>query len=152
MPWRHTRCINLKIGVSLPYSGFPGGSEGKESACNAGDPRSIPGLGRFPGEGNGNPLQYSCLEISHGQRSLAGYSPWGHKETGLSERQDWATHTFTFLPYNVVLVSAVQQSESVTWTYIPSPSWTALPTAPPHPSRSLRSTELSSLLFAAGSH
>ena len=85
MPWRHTPCINLKIGVSLPYSGFSGGSEGKESACNAGDPRSIPGLGRFPGEGNGNPLQYSCLEISHGQRSLAGYSPWGHKETGLSD-------------------------------------------------------------------
>ena len=41
---------------------FPGGSEGKASACNAGDPGSIPGLGRSPGEGNGNPLQYSCLE------------------------------------------------------------------------------------------
>ena len=42
--------------------GFPGSSEVKASACNAGDPGSIPGLGRFPGEGNGNPLQYSCLE------------------------------------------------------------------------------------------
>ena len=42
--------------------GFPGGSDRKESACNAGDPGSIPGLGRSPGEGNGNPLQYSCLE------------------------------------------------------------------------------------------
>jgi len=42
--------------------GFPGASDGKESACNAGDPSSIPGLGRSPGEGNGNPLQYSCLE------------------------------------------------------------------------------------------
>ena len=41
---------------------FPGGSEGKESACSAGDPGSIPGLGRSPGEGNDNPLQYSCLE------------------------------------------------------------------------------------------
>ena len=41
---------------------FPGGSDGKVSACNAGDPGSIPGLGRSPGEGNGNPLQYSCLE------------------------------------------------------------------------------------------
>ena len=41
---------------------FPGGSDGKASACNAGDPGSIPGLGRSPGEGNGNPLQYSCLE------------------------------------------------------------------------------------------
>ena len=44
--------------------GFPGGSDGKESACNAGDPGSIPGEGRFPGEGNGNLLQYSRLENS----------------------------------------------------------------------------------------
>ena len=44
------------------YTSFPGGSEGKAAACNAGDPGSIPGLGRSPGEGNGNPLQYSCLE------------------------------------------------------------------------------------------
>ena len=42
--------------------GFPGGSDGKESARNAGDPGSIPGSGRSPGEGNGNPLQYPCLE------------------------------------------------------------------------------------------
>ena len=41
---------------------FPGGSDGKESTCNVGDPSSIPGSGRPPGEGNGNPLQYSCLE------------------------------------------------------------------------------------------
>ena len=44
--------------------GFPGGSDSKESACVAGDPGSIPGLGKFPGVGNGNPLQYSCLENS----------------------------------------------------------------------------------------
>ena len=44
--------------------GFPGGSDGKESACNAEDPGSIPGLGRSLGEGNGNPLQYSYLENS----------------------------------------------------------------------------------------
>ena len=48
---------------------FPGGSDGQESACNAGDPGLIPGLGRSPGEGNGNPLQYSCLENPHGQRA-----------------------------------------------------------------------------------
>ena len=42
--------------------GFPGSSDGKESAYNVGDPGSVPGLGRFPGEGIGNPLQYSCLE------------------------------------------------------------------------------------------
>ena len=46
----------------MEFMGFPGGSEGKASACSAGDLRLIPGLGRSPGEGNGNPLQYSCLE------------------------------------------------------------------------------------------
>ena len=55
--------------------GFPGGSDGKESACNVGDLGSIHGLGRSPGGGHGNPLQYSCLENPHGQRSLVGYSP-----------------------------------------------------------------------------
>ena len=56
----------LKVGQKLPLStGFwasPGGSDDKESACNAGDPGSSPGLGRSPGERNGNPLQYSCLD------------------------------------------------------------------------------------------
>ena len=47
---------------SLISQSFPGGSDGKASAYNAGDPGLIPVLGRFPGEGNGNPLQYSCLE------------------------------------------------------------------------------------------
>ena len=46
------------------YVGFPGGSDGKEYACNDGDPGLIPGLGRPPGEGNGNSLQYSCLDDS----------------------------------------------------------------------------------------
>ena len=48
----------------MNISGFPSGSVDKEFACNAGDLGSIPGLGRSPGEGNGNPLQYSCLEKS----------------------------------------------------------------------------------------
>ena len=57
----------------------------KESACNVGDLGSIPELGRSPGGGHGNPLQYSCLKNPHGQRSLAGYSPWGHKESDMTE-------------------------------------------------------------------
>ena len=65
--------------------GFPGGSTSKESACNAGDLGSIPGLGRPPGGEHGNPLQYSCLENPHRQRSLAGYSPWGRKESDTPE-------------------------------------------------------------------
>ena len=60
--------------------GFPADSHGKELTCSVGDLGSTPGLGRFPGGGHGNPLQYSCLENPHGQRSLAGYSSWGHKE------------------------------------------------------------------------
>ena len=46
----------------MPTVGFPGGSDGKEYGCNMGDPGSIPGSGRSPGEGHGNPLQHSCLE------------------------------------------------------------------------------------------
>ena len=48
----------------MNFRGFPGDSDGKESAYDAGDPGSIPGLGRFPGKGNGYPLRYSCLENS----------------------------------------------------------------------------------------
>ena len=64
---------------------FPGGSDGKESACNVEDLGLIPGLGRSPGGGYSNPLQYSCLGKPHGQRSLAGYSPWGQKELDTTE-------------------------------------------------------------------
>ena len=53
----HSNCQGLVKGYELPCS-----SDGKESACNVGDPGSVPGLGRSPGEGNGNPIQYSCLE------------------------------------------------------------------------------------------
>ena len=53
----------------------------KRTACNAGDPVLIPRWGRSPGGGYDNPLQYSCVENPHGERSLAGYSSWGHKES-----------------------------------------------------------------------
>ena len=67
---------------------FPGGSDHKASAYNAyhvGDWGSIPGSGRSPGEGNGNPLQYSCLENPM-DGNLVGYSPWGHKESDTTEQ------------------------------------------------------------------
>ena len=60
----------------------------KNLPANAGDIRdtgSFPGLGRFPGGGHDNPLQYSCLENPHGQRSLEDYSPWGCKELDMTE-------------------------------------------------------------------
>ena len=73
-PTTETFCLY----VCIPM-GFSGSSAGKQSVCDMGDLSSIPGLGRSPGEGHGNPLQYSCLENPHGQRSLVGYPPWDHR-------------------------------------------------------------------------
>ena len=70
--------------------GLPGGSDNKDSACNSRDPGSIPGLGRSPGEGNGNPLQYSCLENSVD-------NPGRLQFMGLCRVEyDCTTNTFTF--------------------------------------------------------
>ena len=74
IPWRRDK---LPTPVCL---GFPGGSAGKESACNVGDLGLIPGLGRSPGEGKGYPLQFSGLE-----NSMDCISPWGHTESDTTE-------------------------------------------------------------------
>ena len=84
--------------------GFLGGSDGKELACNAGDLGLISELGRFPGGGQGNPLQYSCLENPHGQRSLVSYSPWGCKELDMAERLSTAQHYAVHLKPSAVSV------------------------------------------------
>ena len=78
--FRGLQSFSIK-GLQLVDEVFPSGSDGKESACNSGDLGSILELGRSPGGGHGNSLQYACLENPHGQRSLAGYCPWGHKES-----------------------------------------------------------------------
>ena len=92
------------------WLGLPGGSDGKESACNAGDPGSVPGSGGSPGEGNGNPLQYSCLENSmdrgswwatvfglQSQTRLSDYHYYyckcDHWLTGLLHLSFWGTST-----------------------------------------------------------
>ena len=80
IPWRRDR---LPTPVFL---GFPGGSDDKESICSAGNLGFFLRLGRSPGEEHGNPLQYSCLENPHAQRSLAGYGPWCRKELDTTER------------------------------------------------------------------
>ena len=67
--------------LNTKHVGFPGGSDSKESACNAGDPDSILGLGRSPGEGNGNPLQYSCLE------NPVDREPWWAAVHGVAKTQ-----------------------------------------------------------------
>ena len=77
-----------KMEECIQLSGLPRWLSGKESACNAEDSGSVPGSWRSPGEGNGNPLQYSCLGKSHGQRSLAGYSPWDHVELDMTSQQN----------------------------------------------------------------
>ena len=80
----------------------------KALVCNAGDPGSIPWLGRSPGEGNGNPLQYSCLENSmDGGYMDGGYSPWGHKESDMTECLHFHFHanfmsTFCRAFYNII--------------------------------------------------
>ena len=86
--------------------GFPGGSEIKASACNVGDLDLIPGLGRSPGGEHGNPLQYSCLENPHGQRSLVGYSLWGSRESDRTDQLSTAqqlTYSTEFKVYDKML-------------------------------------------------
>ena len=76
------------------FLGFSGGSDGKKSTCNVVGLCLIPGLGRSPGGGHGSPLQYSCLETPHGQRSLVGYSPWDCKGSDTAERLSAAQQLF----------------------------------------------------------
>ena len=89
--WGRTESDTTEVTWQLSMD-FPGGSDSKESACNVGDVGSIPGLGRSPGGGHGNPLQYPCLENPHGQRSLAAWGPWGCKELGRTKRLSTPQH------------------------------------------------------------
>ena len=93
--------------------GFPGGSEVKASAWNAGDQGSIPGSGRSPGEGNGNPLQLPGE--SHGRRSLVGYSLWGQKESDMTERLHFHFLSFqTMLEVMKIMVTSLKRSQACT--------------------------------------
>ena len=80
-----------------------GGSDGKESACIEGDLGLIHGSGRSPGGEHGNPLQYSCLENPHGQRSLASYNSWGHKELATIEQLSTNWNCFFFSPPRIII-------------------------------------------------
>ena len=74
---------------------FSGGTNNDEYTCNERGLGLTSELGRSPGGGHGKPLQYSCLENPHGQRSLTDYSPWGHKESDTTERLSTHTPIFT---------------------------------------------------------
>ena len=85
---------------------FPSGEDRKESAFNVQDPGSSPGSGRFPEEGNGNPLQYSCLENSMDRGAWWIYSPWDCKELNRTEQLSLSlkhTHTHTHAHTNTVI-------------------------------------------------
>ena len=81
-------------GYTFGSWGFPGGLDSKESTCNTRDLGSVPELGRSPGEGNGYPLQYSCLENPMVRGTLVGYSPWGCQESDTTERLTLSFHFF----------------------------------------------------------
>ena len=85
---------NVLLSYNINYEGFPGGSEVKASACNAGDLGSIPGSERSPGEGNGNPLQYSCLE-----NPMEGGAWWATVHRVAKSRTRLSDFTFTFMKF-----------------------------------------------------
>ena len=95
--WAHTRTHTIGHYLAIKWC-FPGGSEVKASACNAGDLGSIPGSGRFPGEGNGNPLQYSCLE------NPMGGGAWWATVHGVAKSQTWL-NDFTSLMKDILVAS-----------------------------------------------
>ena len=93
----------MEFGQSLTETwGFPGGSDGKESACNVGDLGSIPGLGRVPCRRAWQPTPAFLPGESHGQRSLAGCSPWVCKEADTTERLSTA-HSTTSAAINLLI-------------------------------------------------
>ena len=98
--------------------GFPGGSDGKESACNAGDPGSIPESGKSPGEENGNPLQYSCLENSMDRGAgLVIVHGVSKSQTRLSS---WHILGFVFSKLLLSIVSVVEMLSNDVLLHIPS--------------------------------
>ena len=84
--------------------------------CNLGDLGSIPGVGRSPGEAHGNPLQYSCLENPHGQRSLAGCSPWAHKEPDVTEQLGTEHRAFVLAANSCWILFFPQMTTCVTFS------------------------------------
>ena len=99
-------CVDKEVPFT-EHMGFPGGLDSK-SVC----PQCWrPGLGRSPGDGNGNPLQYYCRENPHEQRRLVGYSPWGHRESDRTERLTLTEHIAKVAFWKVMDFSWTHQYE-----------------------------------------
>ena len=92
------------------WVGFPGSSDGKESACSAGKWASVPGLGRSPGEGNGYPLQYSCFENSMDRGAW-----WAVVQGSKRVRHDWATDTSAMLPTGSIGGKEMWEEQGKIW-------------------------------------
>ena len=117
-------CSSMQLIVSIIYSlllpsrfplSFPYDSVSKISTCNVGDMGLISGLGWSPRREHGNPPQYSCLEHPHGQRSLAGCSPWGHKE---SDTTEWLSSSTSFSSYGYTTICVHRIDSSFSWIKI----------------------------------
>jgi len=146
----HPQCLYIRQYFFFPLlfyflnwgnMGFPGSSLVKNPYTNAGDTGdsgSIIGSGRSPGEANGNPPQYSCLEKSHGQKSLVGCSPWGRKELVMHNTQRWFITLYKPHVYDVIfqLLCTLQGTHCQKFSFHPSPySWPFYPFWPlPFPS------------------
>ena len=93
--------------------GFPCGSDGKASACNAGDPASIPGSGRSPGKGNDNPLQYSCLENS------MDWGAWLATVHGVAKNRTWLSDfTFTYMKISLGISDFLEEISSLSYSIV----------------------------------
>ena len=105
----------------MELRGFPGGSEVKASACNAGDLGSIPGSGRYPGEGNGNPLQYSCLE------NPMDSGAWWATVHGVAKSQTRLSElTFTYTTSPILkkpCINKIHDGETIYSVYKKSHKW-----------------------------
>ena len=117
--------LGKKTPVLSPFGASLGDSDGKESVCNAGHLGSITELGRSPGGGHGNPLQYSCLENPHGQRSLAG--PCGRKESNTIERLSTHSH---FIEENAQVLEPHHRDDDAHSMDIKAGNWTRPPRPP----------------------
>ena len=118
------RCLLCVYHSTILCWGSPGGSDGKETACNAGDPGSIPGSGRSPGEENGYPLQESCLENPM-DRGADGLQSRGHKESDATEQ---LTLSFSF--YAVLRGSNECDQEPLPTAWSASLAWAQTLTTP----------------------
>ena len=108
----HLPSPSLDMNESIAPAGFPGGSDSKVSVCNAGDLGSIPGSGRSPGEGKGNPLQYSCLE------SPMDRGAWWATVHGVAKSWTLLNDFTSFLPYLLIALAVVNgQPREPKWNW-----------------------------------